>query len=60
MSTGGQAVAVLNRGEATASVDLRVALGEIERAKDVWTNDSVDVTEIVSLGAHSAELLLVS
>jgi hypothetical protein len=60
MSTGGQAVAILNRGESAASIELVEALGDLNRAKDVWSNDAIDVAEAIPLAPHSAELLLVS
>jgi hypothetical protein len=60
MSAGGNAVALLNRGEKGAKVSLPAALGDLNRAKDVWSNDAIDHNSTVSLAPHSAELLLVS
>ena len=60
MSAGGQAAVLLNRGEAATKISLPTALGDLERAKDVWSNDTLDARSTIELAPHSAELLLVS
>ena len=60
MSAGGQAAVLLNRGEAATKISLPTALGDLERAKDVWSNDTLDAGSTIELAPHSAELLLVS
>jgi alpha-galactosidase len=76
MSDGGWAVVLLNRGSATASIQLRLAefgmkspwwkrivgMSDAHRAKDLWSNQTADVRGTLSrdVPAHGAVMLRIN